>query len=192
MAKYILLSIIFFSWIVIRQTRNQKVFKGKIYQVYNQLKNELSYSGVYGDPFDNAKDFLRSQNLHKNDLEKLETLILINSSNNNLSTQIRTLTATTVITLITLAFGTMFSAVLSGLYSEYVEMSSEKRNIEKIKAIILEMNRIVDSTGWEFFFIFCMLLGGISIWNLLSTDRNQTNVILQKIISDEIRERNNQ
>ncbi|MED1795004.1 hypothetical protein P4V54_20220 [Brevibacillus nitrificans] len=190
MLKYFVLILVVIILLALLLTKNKRVFNEDIYRIYRDLKKELGFSGIQGDPFDNAKNFLRSQGLQQSDLAKLQTLITINTSNYNLITQIGTITATVILTISTLAFGTIFSAVLSGLYSQYAEMSLGSGDSKKIEQLFYAMDSVVNYTGTEFLIIVWLLLGGISIWKLCSTDTNQTNMIMLRIVSDEIRDKN--
>ncbi|MGG1663959.1 hypothetical protein [Brevibacillus sp. NRS-1366] len=191
MIKYFLLILLGIILLVLSQVKNQRVFRKDIYQIYKDLKKELMFMGVTGDQYDNAKDFLRSQRIQDRDLEKLQTLITIHTTNSNLITQIGTISATVAITIITLLFGILSTAVLGGLYSKYAEMYIESADSKKIDNLFSEMDKMVEIIGDEFIIIAWLLLGGIAIWKLCSIDTNQTNVVLQKIVSDEIQDRKN-
>lgn len=189
MIKYLLLIVLGVTLYVLSQTKNQQVFNKDVYRVYKDLKKELRFAAVHGDQYDNARNFLTSQGLQDKDLEKLQTLININLSNNNLITQVRTIMATVALTIVTLAFGTIFSAALGGMYSKYVELVLEPEDYKKIETLFNDMDATVNLVGQEFAIITVMFFVGLSIWRLCVCAVNQTNVILQKIVSDEIQDR---
>lgn len=191
MIKYILLFLVIFIWFVIAYSKNQRVFNKDVYRVYKGIQDELKYSGVRGDQYDNAKDYLRSQNLKDSDLEKLQILISIKNSNNNLNAQIGTVLATVALTITTLSFGTIFAAVLSGLYSKFAEISIESPNNRMTDILFDAMDSIVYFVGIDFSILAWLFIGGIGIWRRCVTDINQTNNILIKIVTDLIQERKN-
>jgi hypothetical protein len=186
MVKYYMVAVFVLGWLLVNHWFGKRIFEKNVYKIYIGLHWQLIFSRRREEgSYVRAQRYLRLKNLNQGQLDSLLLLVHSKITNVNITTQIFGALFTLMLTLVTLLFGGVFSAILGGLFSRFTEEVFGSGDNKIIESIIQSGNKIIDSSAPDFICLLIIFCLGVSIWGKIQMRLNETKFIIGRIIEEE-------